>query len=111
MDHMQIQSLGKIAVPTPGTPVPLSSTVMLVWKYRVQAVIGETGKIWLGDTMLQSASNTGVIKSFWPTGAGGGVADAFEDCAGNEDNVIDISELRLDAQNAGEGAIVSLWIK
>lgn len=108
---MQIQSLGKIAVPTPGTPVPLASTSMLVWKYRVQAVIGETGKIWLGDSTLQSASNTGVIKSFWPTGAGGGVADSFEDFADDDDNVIDISQLRLDAQNAGEGAIVSVWTK
>jgi hypothetical protein len=41
----------------------------------------------------------------------GGVADAFEDNAGNYDNVIDISTLRLDAQNSGEGAVVTVWIK
>ena len=31
--------------------------------------------------------------------------------AGDDDNVIDLSELRLDAQNAGEGAIITAWIK
>jgi hypothetical protein len=108
---MQIKSLGKIAVPTPGTPVPLSATRLLVWKYRVQAVIGETGKVWLGDSTLHASNHTGEIKTFWPTGAGGGVADAFEDYAGDEENVIDLSGLRLDAQNGGEGAIVSVWIK
>jgi hypothetical protein len=108
---MQIKSLGKIAVPTPGTPVPLSATPLLVWKYRVQAVIGETGKLWLGDRTLQAANHTGEIKTFWPTGAGGGVADWFEDYAGDEENVIDMSQLVLDAQNTGEGAIVTVWIK
>src|ERR1700739_4570145 len=106
---MQIKSFGKIAVPTPGTPVPLSATPLLVWKYRVQAVIGETGKVWLGDSTLHSSNHTGEIKTFWPTGAGGGVADAFEDYAGNDDNVIDLSQLKLDAQIAGEGAIVAVW--
>jgi hypothetical protein len=108
---MQIKSLGKIPVPTPGTPVPLSATTLLVWKYRVQAVIGETGKIWLGDPTLVAATHTGEIKTFWPTGAGGGIADSFEDYAGDEDNVIDMSQLMLDAQNAGEGAIVTVWIR
>jgi hypothetical protein len=108
---MQIKSLGKIAVPTPGTPVPLSATPLLVWKYRVQAVIGETGKVWLGDNTLHASNHVGEIKTFWPTGAGGGVADVFEDDADDDDNVIDLSQLRLDAQNAGEGAIVTTWIK
>jgi len=108
---MQIKSLGKIAVPTPGTPVPLSATTLLVWKYRVQAVIGEMGKIWLGDSTLHASNHTGEIKTFWPTGASGGVADAFEDNAVDEDDVIDVSQLRLDAQNAGEGAIVTVWIR
>jgi len=108
---MQIKSLGKFSVPTPGTPVPLSATTLLVWKYRVQAVIGETGKIWLGDSTLHASNHTGEIKTFWPTCAGGGVADSYEDNASNADDVIDMSQLRLDAQNAGEGAIVTIWIK
>ncbi len=108
---MQIKSLGKISVTTPGTPVPLSATTLEVWKYRVQAVIGETGKIWLGDSTLHASTHVGEIKTFWPTGTGGGIADSFEDYAGDDDDVIDMSQLKLDAQNAGEGAIVTVWIK
>lgn len=107
---MNIVSLGKIAVTSPGTPVPLSPTPLMVSKVRVQAVIGETGRIFLGDRpSFNKATGAGVIKEFWPTGAGGGVADEIEFDAGTRGNVIDLSKLYLDANVPGEGALVSYW--
>jgi hypothetical protein len=108
---MEAKSLGKIAVPTPGASVPLSPAPLLVWKYRVQALVGETGKVYLGDnTMTAGATNAGVIKQFWPTGAGGGKADEYDEIAPEEaGNVIDLSHRRLDTQIAGEGALVTYW--
>jgi hypothetical protein len=105
---MNIVSMGKIRVMSPGAPVPLSASSLMVSGVRVQTVIGDTGRVFLGDRQsLNKASGTGVIKEFWPTGAGGGVADEFELEAGS--NVIDLSKLYLDANVAGEGAIVSYW--
>jgi hypothetical protein len=105
---MNIVSLGKIRVMNPGTPVPLSATPLLVAKVRVQAVIGETGRVFLGDrSTFNKATGAGVIKEFWPTGVGGGKADEFEIDATSRGNVIDLSKLYLDANVAGEGAIVT----
>lgn len=104
---MTVQTLGKVAVPTPGTAVPLSATPLRVWKVRVQGVISETGQVHLMNT-------TGdVIKTFWPTGAGagGGRADEYEMDAGEEGNAIDLKQYSLDAQIAGEGALLTYWIR
>ena len=110
---MTTTPLGKIAVTTAGTPVPLSDSPLHCWKIRVEALVGETGKVFLGDvTMTAGASNTGVIKQFWPTGAGGGVADSIEVTAPQDSgNVLDLSRFRLDAQVNGEGALVTYWVR
>ena len=77
-------------------------------KVRVQAVIGETGRVFLGDRpSFSKAAGLGVLKEFWPTGVGGGKADEFEIDAISRGNVIDLSRLYLDANVPGEGAIVS----
>ena len=76
---MQARSFGKIAVPTPATPVRLTTgTTLRVVRLRFAAVIGETGRVFLGVAGMNKANGTGVIKEFWPTGAGGGVADQIE---------------------------------
>jgi hypothetical protein len=73
---MQAKSFGKIAVPTTGTPVRLTTdTTLRVARLRFAAVIGETGRVFLGVAGMNKATGAGVIKEFWPTGAGGGVAD------------------------------------
>lgn len=103
---MTVRSLGKVTVSTAGTPVPLSPAPLWVWRVRVQAVIGETGKVYLMD------DSGAVIKQFWPTGAGGGKADEIEITAPEgAGNVIDVTKLKLDAQTAGQGALVSVWVK
>jgi len=112
---MQAYSLGKIAVSTPGTPVPLTTnTTLLASRVRVQTVIGETGRIWLGVSDMNKNTHAGVMKQFWPTGASGAdasvPADSWEMNESGGDNTIQLSSLFLDAAVAGEGAIVEYWL-
>ena len=105
---MDATSLGKIAVPVPGTPVRLSTDETITCaRIRVEVVIGEVGRVFLGLAGMNKATGAGVIKQFWPTGAGGGVADFIL----LENGVFQLSEYYLDANEVGEGAIVSYWVQ
>lgn len=109
---MQTVPMGKIAVATAGTSVPITTSRIMCWKIRVQAMLGETGKVYLGDlTMAAGASHTGVIKEFWPTGAPGAVTDSFEFDCHDQGNMLDLSKFALDVQVNGEGALVTYWVK
>ena len=50
-----------------------------------------------------------MVKEFWPTGAGGGVADAYEIWAEDSRHLLVPSDYYVDANNAGEGLIVAYW--
>lgn len=105
---LQPRSLGRIAVPTPGTPVRVTSdTSIRACRIRFAVVIGETGRVFLGLQGMNKATGAGVVKEFWPTGAGGGVADEFvvESASGD----LRPSDYYLDANTAGEGLIVAYW--
>jgi hypothetical protein len=109
---MQANSFGKIAVPTPGTPVRVSTnTDLRVKRMRFAVVIGETGRVFLGVAGMNKLNGTGVVKEFWPTGAGGGVADAFEIWAVDDRHLLAPSDYYVDANNAGEGLIVAHWLR
>ena len=106
---LQPRSLGKIAVPTPGTPVRVTSdTTIRAHRIRFAAAIGETGRVFLGVAGMNKASGAGVVKEFWPTGAGGGVADelVLESAAGE----LRPSDYYVDANTAGEGLIIAYWV-
>lgn len=106
---LQARSFGKIAVPTPGTPVRLSSdTALRVSRIRFAPVIGEVGRVFLGVSGMTKANGSGVIKEFWPTGAGGGVADEF--VIDSPSGELRPSDYYIDANTAGEGLIVSYWL-
>ena len=54
---LQARSFGKIVVPTPGTPIRLSSHLGLhVSRIRLAGVIGEVGRVFLGE---------GLIVAYW----------------------------------------------
>lgn len=107
---LQARSLGKIVVPVPGTPVRVSSDESLrVNRLRFAVVVGEVGRVFLGVAGMNRATGAGVIKEFWPTGAGGGVADEFviESPTGD---LLRPADYYIDANTAGEGLIVAYWI-
>lgn len=105
----QIKSLGVVTVTTPGTPVQLTTDVNLhVTKVRAQVVIGQVGKMYLGVSGINRTTFAGVVKVFWPTGGGGGIADAVEiglDAQGS--TPIRLADLYVDGDVGGEGLIVS----
>jgi hypothetical protein len=106
---LQPRSLGKIAVPSPGTPVRVTSdTSIRAHRIRFAVVVGETGRVFLGVAGMNKATGTGVVKEFWPTGACGGVADelVLESAAGD----LRPADYYVDANTAGEGLIVAYWI-
>ena len=107
---MQARSFGKIAVPTPGTLVRLTTdTTLRVARLRFAVVIGETGRVFLGVAGMNKANGTGVIKEFWPTGGGGGVADQIEFAAIDKRRLLVPADYYVDANNAGEGLVASYW--
>jgi len=100
--HMQFGSLGLIKVPTPGTPVQVSATHKLVEWVRFEVICGGSGRVWLGDSLLNTTLMKGIIKQFWPTGVGGGIVD-FIELRGTD---IDLYNFWIDAGTANEGLIV-----
>jgi hypothetical protein len=107
---LQPRSFGKIAVPTPGTPVRVTSdTSIRAHRIRFAVVIGETGRVFLGVQGMSKASGTGVLFEFWPTSAGGGVADNL--MIESVDGELRPSDYYVDANVSGEGLLVSYWIR
>ena len=65
---MIINSLGRVNVPVPGTPVPLTTNPALTAsKIFVQAVPGLTGKTYLGTTAMAKATSRAWPGSLRPT--------------------------------------------
>lgn len=85
-----------------------SDTSIRAHRIRFAVAIGETGRVFLGVAGMNKASGAGVVKEFWPTGAGGGVADelALESAAGE----LRPSDYYVDANTAGEGLIIAYWV-
>jgi hypothetical protein len=85
-----------------------SDTTIRAHRIRFAVAIGETGRVFLGVQGMTKANGAGVVKEFWPTGAGGGVADelVIESAAGE----LRPSDYYVDANSAGEGLIVAYWV-
>ncbi len=107
---MRAKSFGKIAVSTPGTLGRLTTdTALRVARLRFAVVIGENGRVFVGVAGMNKANGTGVIKEFWPTGAGGGVADQIDIAAVDNRHLLVPADYYIDANAANEGLIASYW--
>jgi hypothetical protein len=64
--------------------------------------------VFLGVQGMNKANGAGVVKEFWPTGAGGGVADelVIESASGE----LRSADYYVDANTAGEGLIAAYWM-
>jgi hypothetical protein len=105
---MDIISFGKIIVPTPGTPVPVTADATIkVHAIVVSQIPGSTGITYFG---LQNAINptfskttgAGVLKSFLPPGASG-FTDERTVTADERGNALVAADFKVDAAVANEG--------
>ena len=107
---MRAKSFGKIAVPTPGTLVRLTTDIALrVARLRFAVVIGETGRVFVGTAGMNTANRTGLINDFCPAGAGRGVADQIDIAAIDNRQLLVPADYYIDANTANEGLIASYW--
>ena len=69
---MTLTALGRMNIPTPGTPVPLSTDPNArACRVLFQAVPGLTGKGYIGTPHMHTAALTGVIRVVSPNSASG----------------------------------------
>lgn len=106
---MTINSLGRVNVPTPGTPVPLSTDeTATACRLFFQAVPGLTGKTYAGVPAMTKATLAGVARVLSPNPTGGFSENFYIESQDGE-NSIHLAGYAVDADVAGEGLLVTYW--
>ena len=106
---MNINPMGRINVPTPGTPVPLSTDpAVTASKLFFQVIPGLTGKTYAGAPNMSKSTLAGVARILWPN-ATGGFSETFYIESQDGENSIRLAEYAVDADVAGEGLLVTYW--
>jgi hypothetical protein len=108
---MQAKTLGKIAVPTPGTAVQVSALSGIAGecaRIRFEAVMGNTNATFVGVTGLVGSTLANCIKQLAKPTAGA-PPDFFELDTEDNTNTLNISDYYVDATTAGEGVLVTFW--
>jgi len=111
---MQAISLGLIAVPTPGTPVQVTTDQTLeVALMVVRTVPGFSGRTYLGLAGMNkgSAAMAGVIRVLSePPAAGPQDGEVLPPSASGEGNILRAADYWVDADVAGEGVMVTCFV-
>ncbi len=106
---MNINCKGRVSVPTPGTPVPLTTdSTIKASRLFFQVIPGLTGKTYIGTAGMTKATLGGVARVLWPN-ASGGFSENFSVESQDGTNSIVLSEYVIDADVAGEGLLVTYW--
>ena len=106
---MTIKCMGRVSVPTPGTPVPLSTDeTVTASKLFFQVIPGLTGKTYAGVPTMTKATFAGVARILWPN-ATGGFSETFYIESQDGRNSIHLANYAVDADVAGEGLLVTYW--
>ncbi len=106
---MTINTKGRINVPTPGTPVRLSTDETVVAnRLFFQVIPGLTGKTYVGKASMTKSNLTGVARILWPN-TSGGFSETFSVEAQEGENSIHLADYAIDADVAGEGLLVTYW--
>ena len=100
---MTLTSLGKVIVPTPGTPVPLSNSgTVHVARIILQTSPANTGKTYFGQSSMVKATLAGVSRVLDTT-------DKYEISTEDGTDGISLAQVAIDADVANEGLLVSYW--
>lgn len=102
---MTLISLGRVVVPTPGTPVALPVPARTsAARLSFQAAPANTGSTYIGLQGMNKSTLAGVSRVLSATGT-------YE--VSTEDNTdgIALSQLAIDADVAGEALLVSYWVE
>jgi hypothetical protein len=106
---MIINSLGKVKVLVPGTPVPLTiNPAITASKLFIQAIPGLTGKTYFGLTTLTKGTLAGVARVLSPNPTAG-FSENFYLESQDGTNSIKLFEYAVDADVANEGLLVTYW--
>jgi hypothetical protein len=106
---MTLTSLGRVNVPTPGTPVQLSTDPTLrVSKIFFQSVPGLTGKCYIGTPAMNTSALSQVTRVLVPA-TNTSTADQFQITSEDGRDSLYLSQYALDAAVAGEGLLISYW--
>jgi hypothetical protein len=106
---MNINSLGRVNVPVPGTPVPLTTNrAITASKLFVQVIPGLTGKTYLGTPSLTKSTFAGVARVLAPNPTSGFSENFFLE-SHDGTNTIHLAEYAIDADVASEGLLVTYW--
>jgi hypothetical protein len=98
-------SLGKITVPTPGTPVSLATKTTNCNGVFFQALSANTGKVYIGLNGMVKATFTNVMRVLVPPPATPLTLDSWSP-QGITIAPIDISTILVDADNPNEGILL-----
>jgi hypothetical protein len=106
---MTIHCMGRVNVPTPGTPVPLSTgEAVAISKLFFQVIPGLTGKTYAGVPTMNKTTSAGVARILWPNATGGPSENFYIETQDGEDS-IHLADYAVDADVAGEGLLVTYW--
>lgn len=98
------RSLGFITVPTPGTPVPLASSGLLVASARLQPrsapTVVNVGNVYIGTQGMNKTTGSGVYAVLSPEQVEGFQLGPY----------VDVAQIFLDADNAGDGVLAAYLI-
>ena len=111
---MQALSLGLIRVPTPGTPVRITSDdTIRAMQVVIRTVPGFTGKTYIGMAGMDknSANMTGVIRVLSePPSFGQQDGEVLPATSTGHANVLRPSDYWIDADVANEGVVISYYV-
>lgn len=102
---MPNMSLGKITVSSAGTPVQATGTSTPVHSYLVQALSTNTGKIYIGNSTMSKTTLVGVFAVLAPPSTN--LIPSFASAVSTIAARFDLSQVWVDADNSGEGVLIS----
>jgi hypothetical protein len=106
---MTINCMGRINVPTPGTPVPLTTDpTVTASKVFFQVIPGLTGKTYVGTPSMTKGTLAGTARILWPNTNGGFSESFYIETQDGEDS-IRLADYAVDADVVGEGLLVTYW--